>query len=284
MFKTALPLAREFILRNARLLDRRIFSALFEGALIEPVLSALRAYQNLDGGYGSCLEADIRAPISQPVPVEQAFMILDMVGGFAGPMVTQACDYLETITTPAGGVPFAVKGVEDYPRTPWWEPSDTASLNPTASLAGLLLKHGINHPWVERAAAFCRQEITAFDSCEYHTVMPVVTFLAHTPDRAWAKEQLNRLTARLPASGAIAFDPAATGYAQFPLDWAPRPSSPLRPLFDRATIAFHLRALAARQQPDGGWPITWTAVGPGAEYEWRGWGTIQALVTLRENE
>jgi hypothetical protein len=284
MFKTALPLAREFILRNARLLDRRIFAALFEAAPIEPVLTALRAYQNLDGGFGSCLEADIRAPISQPIQVEQAFMVLDQIGAFAGPMVAQACDYLQTITTPAGGVPFAVKGIEDYPRAPWWEPSVIASLNPTASLAGLLLKHGINHPWVERASAFCRREIEAFAGCEYHTVMPIVTFLAHTPDRPWAKAQLERILTRLPASGAIALDPAASGYAQFPLDWAPQPSSPLRPLFDRATITLHLRALATRQQPDGGWPITWTAVGPGAEYEWRGRGTVLALLALRENE
>ena len=89
---------------------------------------------------------------------------------------------------------------------------------------------------------------------------------------------------RLPGSGHIAMDPAATGYAQFPIDWAPYPDSPLRPLFDRSVIDLHLRAMAGRQQPDGGWPITWAAVGPGAECEWRGQRTVLNLHILRENE
>ena len=43
----------------------------------------------------------------------------------------------------------------------------------------------------------------------------------------------------------------------------------------------HLAALAAQQQPDGGWPISWPPISPGVELEWRGWRTILALLTLR---
>ncbi len=43
----------------------------------------------------------------------------------------------------------------------------------------------------------------------------------------------------------------------------------------------HLDALAARQQDDGGWPISWTAPSPASEFEWRGRWTLEALLCLR---
>ena len=47
--------ARDFVLCNARLIDRHLFACLFEGASNEPVRDALRAYRNLDGGpIGRC--------------------------------------------------------------------------------------------------------------------------------------------------------------------------------------------------------------------------------------
>ena len=52
--------AREFIWRNGRLLDRHLFACLFDGGQREPVLAALRAYQNADGGFGNALEPDKR--------------------------------------------------------------------------------------------------------------------------------------------------------------------------------------------------------------------------------
>jgi hypothetical protein len=283
MFSSTIDTARDFMLRNARLLERQLFLHLFDGAPREAVLAALRAYQNLDGGFGNGLEADKRCWFSQPVDVEVAFNILDMIDAFDDPMVWRACDYLQTITTPEGGVPFAVKGVETAPRTPWWEASDPpqAAINPTGRLAGLLLKHGIHHPWLERASAFLRPAIEASTSCHFHDVIEIVPFLQYAPDRAWAEAQMEALRTRLAQSDDVALDPAAQGYAQFPIDFAPSPDHPLRGLFSQELIDLHLKALAARQQPDGGWPVTWQPVGPGAEMEWRGWATLMALRTLK---
>jgi hypothetical protein len=275
--------AQEFIWTHARLLERQLFAALFAGGAKEPVLAALRAYQNADGGFGNALEPDKRTPHSQPVDVEQAFHVLDDIDGFADPLVTQACDFLQTITTPEGGVPFALPTVNDYPRAPWWQADDNppASLNPTAALAGLLLKHKVRHPWVERASAYCWPAIAALDTTEFHTLMPVITFLEHTPDRARADRELARIGAMIAAPGVVEHDPAAGGYAQMPLDWAPTPQSFCRRLFADGLIATHLAALAARQQDDGGWPISWDPISPAVSYEWQGWVTIHALHTLR---
>src|SRR6202043_3403595 len=100
--------ARDFLLRNARLLERQRFAALFEGAPAAGVLRALGAYQNADGGFGLGLEPDKRDPASQPVDVQFAFETMDSVGAFDGAMARRACDWLETVTRPEGGVPFAL--------------------------------------------------------------------------------------------------------------------------------------------------------------------------------
>jgi hypothetical protein len=274
--------AQDFTWCNARLIERYLFTCLFANGSKEPVLAALRAYQNEDGGFGNALEPDKRCPSSQPQDIEIALHILDAIDAMDEPMVAGACDYLVTITTPEGGVPYALPSVNAYPHAPWWTVEDNppASLNPTAAIAGLLLKYGIQHPWVEMASNFCWREIAATDTTEFHTLMPVITFLEHTPDRARAEYELQRIASRLTQPGIIELDPNAEGYIQKPLDWAPTPQSFCRRLFDDETMKKHLVALADRQQGDGGWPISWEAISPAVEIEWRGRITIEVLRTL----
>ncbi len=283
MFAYDFDLARTFIYTHARLLERQLFAALFESGSTIAVKTALRAYQNADGGFGNALESDLRTPASQSLAVERAFTILDLINGFDDPMVSLACDWLDTITTPQGGVPFALPSLEGYPHTPWMSADDAnAQVNPTAALCGKLLKHRIQHPWVERASAFCWQAIPQLETGSFHDIQPAIEFLEHASSRhAQADAELQRFRAVVARPGVVAFDPYAAGYVKFPLDWAPTPSSYLRGVFDDATIAVHLDALAKRQQADGGWPINWQALSPAAEAEWRGWKTIEALLTLK---
>jgi hypothetical protein len=274
--------AQDFTWCNARLIERYLFTFLFANGNREPVLAALRAYQHEDGGFGNALDPDKRCPSSQPQDIEIALHILDAINAMEDPMVEHACDCLLTITTPEGGVPFALPSVNAYPHAAWWTVEDNppASLNPTAAIAGLLLKHGIQHPWIETASQFCWREIAATDSTEFHTLMPAITFLEHVPDRTRAEHELQRIAARLSQPGVIELDPHAEGYIQKPLDWAPTPQSFCRRLFDDETIEKHLAALANRQQGDGGWPISWDPISPAVEIEWRGRITIEKLRTL----
>ncbi|NUR90321.1 MAG: hypothetical protein HOY71_40115, partial [Nonomuraea sp.] len=142
--------AASYLQLNGRLIDRLRFETLCDGGSGERVLAALSAYQNPDGGFGNALEPDLRGAGSQPEPVEIAFWILDELGAFGHPMVTAACDYLASVTAKDGGVPFVLPSVRDTARAPWWETPDDppGSLVPTASLAGLLHKHGVEHPWL----------------------------------------------------------------------------------------------------------------------------------------
>ena len=279
---TSVDRANIFLLKHGRLLERRLFGHLFEGADLELVLTALRAYQNTDGGFGNGLEPDKRSPESQPIDVEFALRVLDMIDVFPEDVVTGACDFLMASSTAEGGVPFALPSVKHYPRAPWWDVEDAppASLNPTASIAGLLMKHGVTHPWIEQAAAFCWRRIQSFTGDAFHDVMPIVMFLEQTNDVDRRNRELERLRERVSRPGVVALTRGPVGYVKFPLDWAPRPTSPLRLLFDDATIERDLDALAAAQQSDGGWPINWEALSPVVEYEWRGWKTVEALSTL----
>lgn len=275
--------AHDFIFKNARLLDRQLFAWLFEGGSRDAVLRALLAYQNPDGGFGDALEPDKRDPGSQPVDVEVAFHLLEKLDAFDHPCVLQACDFLASIATPEGGVPFALPTVMGYPRAPWWNvpAAPPASLNPTASLAGMLLAHRIQHPWLERAVPYCWQAIAENKSIEYHDLMPMIAFLQHAPETQRAAGELERIRRRIEVNQLVSLDPTASGYVHPPLDWAPTPRHWTRGLFNDAIIQTDLQRLLAQQQEDGGWSISWQPVSTAVELEWRGFRTIEALYTLK---
>lgn len=275
--------ATDFIWRTARLIDRLQFAYLFLNGSRDAVLAALCPYQNADGGFGNGLEPDIRAPVSQPVPVASALQILDWVDGMDEPMVKQACDYLVTITTPEGGVPFVLPSVRAYPRAPWWETNDNppASLNPTAAMAGLLHKHRVDHPWLAGATAYCWRKLEALDATNAYEVRAILPFLDYAPDRARAESLFARIGPKIFEQHLAELDPAAPGDIHTPLNFAPRPDTLARRLFADEVIETHLDALVAAQQQDGGWMFNWHDWNPGTTLEWRGWLTVEALVTLR---
>jgi hypothetical protein len=275
--------ATDFVWRSARLLDRRRFAYLFLDGAAQDVVGALRPYQNADGGFGNALEPDIRAPLSQPIPSWTALVILDEAGAFDDLMVTRICDYLASITTAEGGVPFVLPTVRDYPRAPWWESDDNppASLNPTAAIAALLHKHDVAHPWLEPAAAFCWHAIDALQETSPYEMRAVIPFLDHVPDRSRAQAEFARLGQMMLDQKLIALAPESDGEAHTPLNYAPTPQSIARSLFSDAVIEASLDTLAAAQQQDGGWSISWPDWNPASAAEWRGTLTIDALTTLR---
>lgn len=279
----ALVAAETFLWLNARPIDRLRYAALFKGDDPTRVLAALRPYQNADGGFGNGLEPDLRGPASQPQPVEVALRVLDEVDGFGDPMVPRACDYLMTITTGEGGVPFVLPSVSEYPHAPWWQTGDDppASLNPTAAIAGLLHKHAVEHPWLDRATDYCWEQISALEQTSPYEARAILTFLDHVPDRDRAEAAFQRIGAMILDQGLVALDPAASGDVHSPLDYAPTPESMARRLFSDSVIEAHLDALVAAQQDDGGWRVPWPSWTPAAGIEWRGWMTVHALKVLR---
>jgi hypothetical protein len=287
--------ARQFIWRNARVIDRRRFEFLFEGGPAQPVVDALRAYRNADGGFGHGLEPDILGPESQPIQVYAALLLLDEIGRLDEPMLAGALSYLESVAAPGGGVPALVPAGHEVPHAPWMTPPrgpSAGSLLPTAGIAGLLLKHGVSHPWLDAAGRFCWDAIGALETSHPYEVEFALTFLDHATERARAQRGAERLAGLVRDQRLVLVDrsrvtdaqpPAgyAPGEFHYPLNYAREPTSLARAWFSNAEIEANLDALEQEQCADGCWMFNWGRWNEATTIVTRGVYTIHVLRTLR---
>lgn len=280
---TADPFAagRSFLEREGRLLERRLFATLFEGAAPDGVVDALRGYRNPDGGFGHGLEPDKRCPDSLPIDVESAFDALLVAGAVDEPMVRTACDWLGRVAAPDGAVPLSFPVIEEHPRAEHWSDwTYTPGLNPTAGLAGRLHRMGISHSWLDRATDWCWAQFESGFDEDAHALAEVLVFLASVPDRARAEAVAASVGDWLAKARWYRADPDDPSYGVTPLHLAPEPGGPWARLFDAASIEGHLDRLLRDQQADGGWAITWEPPGTASTLEWRGIQTLWALRVL----
>ncbi len=276
--------AAQFLWTHARLLERRLFEHRFLGGSAGAVVGALDAYRNQDGGFGQALEPDCRTPHSQPEPMRWALELLREVGALDGTRAASCADWLASVATAEGGVPFCLPSVDGYPRAPWWSPSPEPDLNPTGRIVGLLRDVVPEHPWVSGAAAWCWERVVAELPADQYGVHSAVEFLLGEPDAERARPLLATLGERLGRGDVVPVDPAVTGPrpdTHTPLHFAPSPDHPLRGSFADDVVEGFLDRLEAEQQEDGGWPIDWPAPGESAVCEWRAIKTLEALETLR---
>ena len=269
--------AREFVRRDGRLVERRLFATLFEGADPAGVVDALRGYRNADGGFGHGLEPDKRCPDSQGLDVEAAFDVLLAAGTSDDELVGGACDWLQSVATPEGAVSLGTPAVEGYPRAEhigaWMYQLD---LNPTAGLVGRLYALGFEHPWRDQAEQWCKTKLAEGFPEDAHAMRESMEFLAHQPD-----VDIPAVKDWLPKLSHYRADAADPSYGVTPLHFAPTPDSFWRQLFDDHQIEAHLDRLLADQQDDGGWTLTWEPPGTAATLEYRGIVTVAALRTLK---
>ncbi len=282
--------AERFVRLNARWLDVVRFERAFGDGGDDAVVRALLAYRNDDGGFAGLLEPDLRTPRSQPQAAELALRIFDELGHVPADVAGALCDWLETVTDADGGVPFTHPSAQGHPAAPHWHHADgvTGAINPTAPLVGLLHRLGIvGHPWVDRATGFCWTRLADETvPLEMYDVRAGVWLLDPSVPEAPASAAA-RARLRAAAVEHVALDPAdtapdATEHRIGPLAVAPRPTIPGHDLFPAAVLGEHVDALAAQQQPDGGWEVNFPPISPAAHAEWRGWSTVDALLTLRD--
>ena len=271
-----------FLHLNARLLERHRYACLFEDAGAKPVLAALRAYRNPDGGFGHAIEPDLRGPASQPAGVQSAMEILHEAGAHDAELIDGAVGFLASIERPGGGVPFVLETALEHPRGPWWQPADATSLTQTAANAAALHALNVDHPWLDRASEYIWQRVEALDFLDnaYDTRF-TIGFLDHVPDGPRAEAALDALRPRV--QEAIGEDPDAPGEHHAALEFSPQPGARSRRLFNDDQIERDLDALEAGQKEDGGWTFDFPAWSPAATLDWRGLMTVDALKVLRAN-
>ncbi|MBO9597665.1 MAG: hypothetical protein J7559_07590 [Cohnella sp.] len=284
---SVLERAKAFLYKNGRLLDRRRFEYHFEGGSKQAVLDVLRAYQNPDGGFGNALEPDIRCPQSQPVPTEMALQIMDDIDAFDPEIMDGIVRYLREIALPNGGFPLVFRSASDYPHAPWWnaERDDVPSINPTGTIIGMLYKQKANHAiyeeaWFKECVDYIWRLMEEARPDGYHDGIQWLEFLRHTPDQNRARRYFAVVDEWLQSPATIERDPNAQGYVHKVLDWAPALGSYAGKFVTPEELNVHLNAVLEQQHEDGGWVISWPALGPGADAEWRGWLTVERLKTL----
>jgi hypothetical protein len=277
-----LDAAEQFVLANARLLDRLRSAVLLRRAPVAPVLDALRAYRNPDGGFGHALEPDVRGPQSEPAATLHALEVLDEIGMLDDPVVAGAASWIASIAEPDGGVPFVLPTATVYPHAPWMVPSSGGS-HLTFALAAALWRAGSSEPWLQQATEWCWAKLQRPDQLSAYFVKFALSFLDSVPDDARASAAVEDLRARIGTDGSIPVPGGTENERLTPLTLSERPGTRSRGLFTHEQIDADLDLLERGQQQDGGWTFDWLAWSAGQSVEWRGIVTLRALSTLSSN-
>jgi hypothetical protein len=285
--------AAEFMATHARLLDRRRFALRNGDTDPSAVLAALDGYRNPDGGYGWGLEPDLRSPESQPGAAHHAFEVFEEIAPATSAQAVALCDWLDSISLPDGGLPFALPIGMAAGTARWWKAGDpsVSSLQITAvtvAAAQRVAAHDPDvaaHPWLERATRYCLSAIEAMDEAPfaYALAFSIRLLDAVHDSRPEAADLLRKLGEHVPADGHIPVRGGAENEQVYPLDLAPHPDTPARELFTADIIAADLDRLAAEQRDDGGWTVDFVVSSPAGALEWRGYVTVYAIDILERN-
>jgi hypothetical protein len=288
-----LSAAAAFMAAHARVLDRRRLQLLLDDGDSSAALAALDAYRNPDGGYGWGLEADLRAPESQPGAALHAFEVFEDVAPAVSPRAAELCDWLSSVSLPDGGLPFALPLADAAGCAPFWAYADptvsslqiTAYVTATAHRVAARDPAVAGHPWLARATHYCLAAIQAIDRSPHALELTAALWLLDAVHDSYpeAPALLDRLGKHIPASGLLHVDGGTDEESMRPLDFAPAPDRPARTLISPQTISAELQRLAGQQQDDGGWPVDFANYSPAAALEWRGYMTVRAVSILKRN-
>jgi hypothetical protein len=288
-----LDAASDFMATHARLLDRRRFEVVLQGAPPEGALAALAAYGNPDGGYSWGLEPDLRATESQPAPALHAFEVFEDIQPATSPRAVELCDWLASVSLEDGGLPFALPVGRAAGCAPFWASADptVSSLQITAVVTGMahrVAPHDsavADHPWLSRATDYCLAAIGAMTDAPFALELSFAVQLLDRVhgDRPEAAELLARLGQHIPADGMVPVRGGKEGETMRPLDFAPFPGGAARELFDPGVIEADLERLADGQEDDGGWRVDFESYSPAASLEWSGHATVRAVSILKRN-
>ena len=278
--------ARDFILTNARMIERRLFHYHFEGGDPKGVYHALYAYRNPDGGFGHGMEPDTASPESQPLFTIMALETLEEVGLLNRELLlNDFIPYFESCLTEKGGIPWMYRPKSSYPCAEHFTTvKEWAALSTTAPLIGLLNKYRIDLPWMKKAENFVWKEMDRLQEKHLfcHICTPRrLTFLEHTNDKEKAEKALKDIFQWILADGILKTDSTEEGWGLYgkphSLMYAPQPHHMLSPIFSAAQIEADLEGLIQAQKEDGRWD-TWYGLSEGMKLEWAG---IQSLWSLR---
>jgi hypothetical protein len=273
--------AERFLFTSARLLDLHRSAVLLHDAETAPVVAALAAYRNADGGYGYALEPDARGPASETTSTLHALEILEEIDALGSPLA-DVVDWVAAVAEPDGGVPFVLPAAAAYPLAPWMVPDGGSHL--TFGLAALLANAGAGGAWLTAAIDWCWERLARVEDLQGYWLKYALQFLDRIDDEDRARQVIETLRPLVGPDGSVSVSGGTDDERLTALTLSPRPGARSRLLFTPEQIEVGLDDLAAEQHDDGGWSFDWAAWAPAQATEWRGLVTLRALQTLRAHD
>ncbi|MFX0039579.1 MAG: hypothetical protein ACFFCY_04965 [Promethearchaeota archaeon] len=202
---------KEFIFKNSRLLERRLFSFFFEKGKKSDVVKALVAYQNLDGGFGNGIEPDLLCPDSSAIGAETAMYYFDLLNYVDNEFTDQLFNWIIKEQNEEGYINHPPKNMYYYPFQEWWSGPDDLRI---LALSGFLKKWGLGD------AAFFKKVKKFYTTCSLPTEFkiydyPYFIYLKYLGENKEEKEILQHIIDQFP----IIFEKNKEHYPLFGRHW-----------------------------------------------------------------
>lgn len=288
--------ASDYVMGNARELERSLIMDRFVSPCDEDVLRALSKYQNKDGGFGNALEPDFRLPLSSPMSTSKAFEIIKAHDGptMAQPMIISGIRYLEnTYNDDRKGWYAVPKEVNDYPHASWWSYDEKTSMtvidnswgNPSADIIGVLYtyREHVNFLDINSLVSYAIDYLKKKESfSSQHETYCFINLQKSLPERL-SKSLDGPLTRAV--SEQVCYDVARwAGYEPRPLDFVNSPDARHYGIPNERideNLDYLVRALECNDHISPHWDTSDYVGGLRvAINEWKGNLTLRALVAL----
>jgi hypothetical protein len=292
--------AQDFLLTQARPVERALYMRFFLDGAYADVVTALAAHQNPDGGFGHALEPDVRTPESSALATSIALRWLCEAGvPGSEPMVGQAIAYLRaTWDATTRTWPLVPPGAQTTPHAPWWDDSDGELhhhfgdylVNPRAEILAYLWHYAdlVPSAWLATLTEDTVEAVLT-QPADMHALICAVA-LVDTPQVPAAVRE--RLHAPLAAQARALCGTSAAEWANYgpqPLNYA---AAPIAALADDLAdlLPVNLDFIEARQAANGTWEPNWSwgddadPFWHAARRDWMGHLTLTTLLKLRAFE
>ncbi|MFG6093760.1 hypothetical protein SPB21_00810 [Leptothoe sp. ISB3NOV94-8A] len=294
--RTALEASQQFIEQKGRPLEIARFHHAFNGASADSVVTALKEFQNPDGGFGHGLEPDLRTNDSSALCTSIAFQVLRSINGTSDhEVVSVAIAYLlKTLDQKEWHWPIIPKSAQQSPHAPWWEQSDDEetselfSLNPTAEILGYLYdyQHLVPETIISQVSERVMGALSNTEQMGMHDLLCCLRLMRTKTLPDEFREQIRQAVAQQ-IDGTIEKNSAAwEGYCLRPLQVIDAPDSPFMAGMEEAVTA-NLAYEISTQGEEGAWLPTWSwgdmfpDAWQQAHQDWSGVITVETLLVLK---
>lgn len=259
-------------LRGATLPYAMVRYQWFGGSAFD-VATALVAYQNPDGGFGSRLEPDIHDPSSNAFAARIAMQFMRALPAeVTNDVRARLQAWLTANQHEDGDWHFSEQTTAGFLQ-PWFAGWGFPSLNPACCVVGLAASLGIaTDTMLARTASLFAEKASTDEirAAQFYSVLPYVEYTAGiTPPDAtiWYDLLAEQIVAMIDAGK---FDDAEHFFT-LALGGSPEITARI----PAETIAAQIDRMLSEQQTDGGWPTPY-------DDAWRDWSTVGNMMTLSD--